>query len=448
MVRPWHEWLIVWGYDIDGRAARPHRGVRPRSAVKLVGDDDFEVTITSSSAWTVNHSTPSTYARGRVFCAGDAMHRHPPSNGLGSNTSIQDSYNLAWKLAWSSRRRRRRRCWTPTTRSAPRWPGRSSTGPTRASGDGTHLRGARTCPTPPTPELHGRAHGRPQGRHGPEAEKQRARAARGHRLQGLRVRLPRRGAEPAVRLGRRRAGRHADAGASAATRSCYSQPSTRPGAKLPHAWRHRGGHRISTLDLGGHGRFTLVTGIGGAGLGGRRGRSSATGWASRSPPSSSARARSTRTRTATWAGLREIDDGGRAARAPGPLRRGPPPRRPASAQDADDWLGGALEALLGRGAVISAAGHVPGRRPHTRAARGARRGRPGRRRRCDGGSARRVPGAARLLTRPVDSARRDGRTTLSKLRSVVRRTGERGSGPVTTSGARAMRAEGRRCDSW
>ena len=37
--------------------------------------------------------------RGRVFCAGDAIHRHPPSNGLGSNTSVQDSYNLAWKLA-------------------------------------------------------------------------------------------------------------------------------------------------------------------------------------------------------------------------------------------------------------------------------------------------------------------------------------------------------------
>ena len=30
---------------------------------------------------------------------GDACHRHPPSNGLGSNTSIQDAYNLAWKLA-------------------------------------------------------------------------------------------------------------------------------------------------------------------------------------------------------------------------------------------------------------------------------------------------------------------------------------------------------------
>ena len=38
-------------------------------------------------------------AIGAGFCAGDAIHRHPPSNGLGSNTSIQDSYNLAWKLA-------------------------------------------------------------------------------------------------------------------------------------------------------------------------------------------------------------------------------------------------------------------------------------------------------------------------------------------------------------
>ena len=39
------------------------------------------------------------YRDGRVFCMGDAVHRHPPSNGLGSNTSIQDAYNLAWKLA-------------------------------------------------------------------------------------------------------------------------------------------------------------------------------------------------------------------------------------------------------------------------------------------------------------------------------------------------------------
>ncbi|GAB3879295.1 hypothetical protein GCM10029964_031420 [Kibdelosporangium lantanae] len=65
----------------------------------LIGDPALDVTITSTSLWTVNHNYATSYSSGRVFCAGDAVHRHPPSNGLGSNTSVQDSYNLAWKLA-------------------------------------------------------------------------------------------------------------------------------------------------------------------------------------------------------------------------------------------------------------------------------------------------------------------------------------------------------------
>jgi len=36
---------------------------------------------------------------GRVFLAGDAAHVHAPTGGQGLNTSIQDSYNLGWKLA-------------------------------------------------------------------------------------------------------------------------------------------------------------------------------------------------------------------------------------------------------------------------------------------------------------------------------------------------------------
>lgn len=40
-----------------------------------------------------------TYRRGRVLLAGDAAHIHPPSGGQGLNTSIQDSWNLGWKLA-------------------------------------------------------------------------------------------------------------------------------------------------------------------------------------------------------------------------------------------------------------------------------------------------------------------------------------------------------------
>ncbi|MEV0092006.1 FAD-dependent monooxygenase [Streptomyces sp. NPDC050738] len=39
------------------------------------------------------------FREGRVFLAGDAAHVHSPAGGQGLNTSIQDAYNLGWKLA-------------------------------------------------------------------------------------------------------------------------------------------------------------------------------------------------------------------------------------------------------------------------------------------------------------------------------------------------------------
>jgi 2-polyprenyl-6-methoxyphenol hydroxylase-like FAD-dependent oxidoreductase len=38
------------------------------------------------------------FRAGRVFIAGDAAHVHPPAGGQGLNTSVQDAYNLGWKL--------------------------------------------------------------------------------------------------------------------------------------------------------------------------------------------------------------------------------------------------------------------------------------------------------------------------------------------------------------
>lgn len=100
MVRPWNEWLTVWGYDIN----QPPPQVDDEFAIKivreLVGDETVPVTIRSISLWGNNKMYATRYRADRVFCMGDACHRHPPSHGLGSNTSIQDAYNLAWKLAY------------------------------------------------------------------------------------------------------------------------------------------------------------------------------------------------------------------------------------------------------------------------------------------------------------------------------------------------------------
>lgn len=43
------------------------------------------------------------YRVGRTFLAGDAAHIHPPSGAQGLNTSVQDAWNLGWKLAGAIR---------------------------------------------------------------------------------------------------------------------------------------------------------------------------------------------------------------------------------------------------------------------------------------------------------------------------------------------------------
>ncbi|GAA2749415.1 FAD-dependent oxidoreductase [Amnibacterium kyonggiense] len=99
MVRPWNEWLIVWGYDIAQPPPELDDAATLDIVQSLLGTSDIDIEITGRSLWGNNETYATHLQHGRVFCVGDAVHRHPPSNGLGSNTSIQDSYNLAWKLA-------------------------------------------------------------------------------------------------------------------------------------------------------------------------------------------------------------------------------------------------------------------------------------------------------------------------------------------------------------
>lgn len=89
----------------------------------------------------------------------------------------------------------------------------------------------------------------------------------------------------------------------------YAQPTTWPGAKLPHTWVTERGRRVSTLDLAGNGRFTVVTGIGGrpwldaaAELGAAAGMTIT--------PVSIGPGQPYDAPYGTWASLREIDGGG------------------------------------------------------------------------------------------------------------------------------------------
>lgn len=55
--------------------------------------------VSWASVYSMNARLADRYRVGRVLLAGDAAHIHPPTGGQGLNTSVQDAYNLGWKLA-------------------------------------------------------------------------------------------------------------------------------------------------------------------------------------------------------------------------------------------------------------------------------------------------------------------------------------------------------------
>ncbi len=59
--------------------------------------EDFK--LKNVSPWTMSAQVADAYRKGRVFLAGDAAHRFPPTGGLGLNTGVADAENIAWKLA-------------------------------------------------------------------------------------------------------------------------------------------------------------------------------------------------------------------------------------------------------------------------------------------------------------------------------------------------------------
>jgi 2-polyprenyl-6-methoxyphenol hydroxylase-like FAD-dependent oxidoreductase len=63
------------------------------------GRDDIRIkSVSWASAYNMSARLADRYRFGRVFLIGDAAHIHPPTGGQGLNTSVQDAYNLGWKL--------------------------------------------------------------------------------------------------------------------------------------------------------------------------------------------------------------------------------------------------------------------------------------------------------------------------------------------------------------
>jgi 2-polyprenyl-6-methoxyphenol hydroxylase-like FAD-dependent oxidoreductase len=100
MVKPWSEFVVsMHPQSKDGKTCEPSEVDLKKRLYQMIGDDSVPLEILSSFRWTINDQVAREWSKGRVYCIGDATHRHPPINGLGSNTCLSDAFNLSWKMA-------------------------------------------------------------------------------------------------------------------------------------------------------------------------------------------------------------------------------------------------------------------------------------------------------------------------------------------------------------
>ena len=204
------------------------------------------------------------YSEGRVFGMGDAVHKHPPLNGLGSNTCIQDAFNLCWKLAavvkgqagpalldtYSAERQPvGKQIVTRANKSIEDYPPIFEAVGLLSSPDAAEANRAIAARKDATPEGKARRKQLYAAIERKNYEFNTHGVEMGQRYRDSAAIVPDGTPEPAY----------------ARDPELYFHPTTWPGARLPHVWVEHQGKRVSTLDLCGHGRFTLLTGIGGEG---------------------------------------------------------------------------------------------------------------------------------------------------------------------------------------
>lgn len=98
-IKPWNSWDI---------SLFPHPSYKKLEATEeqiidrikeLVGDDTVEYKVKEISVWNFDEVHATHYSSGNVHGVGSSVHRHPPFGGLGISTCLEDSFNLAWKMA-------------------------------------------------------------------------------------------------------------------------------------------------------------------------------------------------------------------------------------------------------------------------------------------------------------------------------------------------------------
>lgn len=258
-VKPFTEWLLLHPWGLSD--APPTEEAVLAKARLTIQDPDIPIRVKGIATWQVNNVVAAEYRKGRVFLAGDAAHRHPPAGGLGTNTSVQDSFGLAWKLAFVLKGKAGEALLD--SYSEERQPiGAHVVHRANVSFKNTAALVEALGFTEGQSEEDGWAAINELYSDAPGAAGRREKLTAAIKLQDYRSNAL------GVDLGQRYTSR-----AIVAEPTPFLEPegdpelhyrrTTHPGAPMPHAWIEHERKTLSTLDITGHGRFSLLVGVGG-----------------------------------------------------------------------------------------------------------------------------------------------------------------------------------------
>ena len=93
------ESVFMFGFDPTSESLQDYDSGRCTDIVRAaIGDGAADVEVVGTGSWHMTAQVAERFRHGRVFIAGDAAHRFPPTGGMGLNTGVADVHNLVWKI--------------------------------------------------------------------------------------------------------------------------------------------------------------------------------------------------------------------------------------------------------------------------------------------------------------------------------------------------------------
>ena len=254
------EFVLAFMFDPEETMLPELTGDDLLQRIRAAVGEDIDAEILGLAGWQVRAQVAERYSSGNVFCMGDAVHRHPPTNGLGLNMSVADAHNLAWKLAFVLDGRAGERLLA--SYSDERQPV-GAAGVQRAItslGEGAAIDAALGLEPNQSAEDGWKAL---NVLYEPGVAGDERRRALREAIERSNYQFNAHGIELGYVY-------HSDVISQEATPApperdpvLYYTPTTRPGARVPHARLERDGQPLSSLDLIDPKGFTLLTGVGG-----------------------------------------------------------------------------------------------------------------------------------------------------------------------------------------